>query len=353
MRKLQDFVVRSKDVFIGLEDSKRTWKVCVRSENMVVNESSMPAQYPALSSYLRNKFPECRIRLVYEAGFKGFNLHDKLTADGIDCIVTPPNKVTEEKCNKVKTDRTDARRLAKNLENDDCAFCSVPDKERREHRQYSRSYESIKRATTICMNQIRRFLEFHGLDEGLKPGAWTIKDYEAVREMVMSDTLRMNWELLFERLYFLRKQRAVVRKQLQQLSVLPRYKDTVRRFSSCPGIGAITAIRLALEWGDIERFDRKETFGSYLGLTPGEFSSGERERKGHITRQGNGMIRYMLTESAWIAIRHDPILLDKFQKVWHRSGSKKKAIVAVAHKIGLRLWALERLKQEYVVGLAA
>ena len=64
------------------------------------------------SGYLRNKFPECTIHLIYEAGFKGFNLYDRLTEDGIDCVVIPPHMVTEPKMNKVKTDKRDARRLA-------------------------------------------------------------------------------------------------------------------------------------------------------------------------------------------------------------------------------------------------
>ena len=56
---------------------------------------------------------------------------------------------------------------------------------------------------------------------------------------------------------------------------------------SAPGIGMLTAIRLALEWGDVSRFGRKEEFASFLGLVPSDYSSGEQERRGHITKQGN------------------------------------------------------------------
>ena len=130
--RLQDHVAEGKEIFVGLEDSKRTWKLAVRSEKMLIHQVSMDAKYPVLIGYLRNEFPRCTIHLMYEAGFKGFNLYDQLTEDGIDCVVIPPHVVTEPKVNRIKTDKRDARRLAKVLENHDYQdSCFVPDKERR------------------------------------------------------------------------------------------------------------------------------------------------------------------------------------------------------------------------------
>ena len=63
---------------------------------------------------------------------------------------------------------------------------------------------------------------------------------------------------------------------------------------SAPGIGKLTAIRLVLEWGDVSRFGRKEEFASFLGLVPSDYSSGEAERRGHITKQGNRRVRSWL-----------------------------------------------------------
>ena len=105
MKKMRDYIVKGKKVFVGLEDSKRSWKVCVRSEHMVVHETSMPTEYEGLHRYLKRNYPGCTIRVIYEAGFGGFWLHDQLEGDGIDCIVTPPNKVTQEKDSRVKNDR--------------------------------------------------------------------------------------------------------------------------------------------------------------------------------------------------------------------------------------------------------
>ena len=94
----------------------------------------MLAKYEVLQAYLMNRYPDCEITVMYEAGFQGFWLHDLLEDDGVKCIVTPPNKVTQAKDDRVKTDKRDARRLAQNLENGDYVSCHVPDRERREDR---------------------------------------------------------------------------------------------------------------------------------------------------------------------------------------------------------------------------
>ncbi len=87
MRKMQESIVEGNRIFIGLEDAKRTWKLCVRSEGIVVHETSMPGEYEVLRSYLHKKYPGCAITVMYEAGFHGFWLHDFLKVDGIDCSV--------------------------------------------------------------------------------------------------------------------------------------------------------------------------------------------------------------------------------------------------------------------------
>ncbi len=127
--KVQEFVVKGKEVFVGLEDSKKTWKIAVRSEGMLIHQVAMEARYPVLKRYLDHKFPECTIHLMYEAGFRGFNLYDHLTEDGIDCVVIPPHLVTEPKVHRVKTDKRDAKRLALVLDNHDFKDpCAVPER---------------------------------------------------------------------------------------------------------------------------------------------------------------------------------------------------------------------------------
>lgn len=355
MKKQSQYILKKEKIFVGLEDSKKTWKLCVRSGGMIVHETSMPAQYEVLRNYFNNKFPECEIEVMYEAGFRGFELHDQLEADGWECVVTPPHTVTEEKCQRKKNDRTDCRRLAKNLENGDYHSCFVPDKELREDRQISRTYGQVQADIKRVCSRIRRMLEFHGLDNGLPAGRWSQAMYARVRrqlaEIEMSDSLRLSFEVMFSELEHLRQLKKGLLLQLKKLARSDRYKESVELLKSAPGIGMLTAIRLVLEWGEVSRFGRKEEFASFLGLVPSDYSTGEQERRGHITKQGNRGVRSWLVECSWTAIRYDPVLLEKFRRVLRSCGSKKKAIVAVARKLALRLRRVLLTGEPYVVGV--
>ena len=354
-KKRSTYIVRDEKVFVGLEDSKKTWSLCVRSGGMIVDETSMPAQYEVLRNYFQHKFPQCQIGIIYEAGFRGFTLHDQLEADNWECVVTPPHTVTEEKCQRKKNDRTDCRRLAKNLENGDYHSCFVPDKQLREDRQISRTCGQVQADLTRVCNRIRRMLEFHGLDNGLPAGRWSGAAYIRLRQDLekkeLSDSLRFSFEVLFRQMEQLRGLKKELMLKLRKLARNDRYKGKVGILMSAPGIGPLTAMRLLLEWGEVRRFERKEEFASFLGLVPREYSSGEKEHRGHITKQGNRMVRRWLVESSWIAIRHDPVLLEKFRRVLRHCGSKKKAIVAVARKLGLRLRRAMLTGEPYVVGV--
>lgn len=355
MRNIREYIVKGKPVYVGLEDSKRTWKLCVRSGRLVVHQTTMEAKYEVLRNYLRNKYPECKIRVMYEAGFRGFELHDELVPDGWDCVVTPPHTVVQEKCQRQKNDRMDCRRLAKNNETDDYRACHVPDRELREDRQISRLYEQIKKNIVRVSNRIRKTIDFHGLDRRLPAGSWNQAKYRVVEEALgkleLSDSLNFSFQEMFAELRHLRAQQKSVTKRLSDLARSERYGEATRLLKSTPGIGELTAIRLVLEWGDVSRFRRKQDFASFLRLIPSDYSTGDSDRKGHITKQGNRHVRSWLIESAWLALPRDPVLREKYDRVVSHCGCSKKAIVAVARKLAMRLRAMLLKGEEYQIGL--
>lgn len=350
-RKVQDFVVKGKEVFVGLEDSKKTWKIAVRCEKMLIHEVSMDAQYPILKTYLRNRFPECTVHVMYEAGFKGFNLFDHLTEEGIDCVVIPPHLVTEAKVNRVKTDKRDAKRLAYVLENHDFKHgCHVPDKERREDRQVSRTLRGIQKDIVTCRNRIRKLLQFHGID-GF-PDRWYPKEFLALKELHVGESLKISLSILLTQLEQLWEHQTALRSYLRQLSKKERYHRAFQIAMSLPGIGWFTAVRLVLELGeDLTHFTSGKKIAGFVGLGCSEHSTGETTRKGGITSMGSGFIRAALIENSWMAVRKDPVLLAKFMRIWHGSGSKKKAIVAVARMLIVRLRTCIVTDTLYVKGI--
>jgi transposase len=103
-------------------------------------------------------------------------------------------------------------------------------------------------------------------------------------------------------------------------------------YQSAPGIGPIHARQLSNELGDMKQFKNEKQLFSYTGLTPSEHSSGEHTRQGHITRQGNSVLRKILIEAAWVAIKKDPGLDRIFKRLTCTRG-KKRAIVGVARRL--------------------
>ncbi len=356
MKQMIEYRVKGQPVFIGLEDSKRTWKLCVRSGNQIVHELGIPASFDNLIEYIKHNYLGCTIRLMYEAGFHGFTLHDQLENVGIDCEVIPPHLLVESKNNLVKTDKRDARRLALTLQTHDYQHaCFVPDKVRREDRQISRTGVQIHRKIVALKNQIRRELEFHGLDEHFRSAEWYEKDYRELpiklATLSLSQSLSISFSVLSETLAFLLVQRKALLKALLEIGKKEDYHRLMTIYTSVPGIGKLTAIRLLLEWGDIRRFTSDKQFSSFTGMTPREYSTGETIRKGRITGQGNSLVRAWLIESAWIAVRKDPVLNQKYREIYDRTRSGKIAIVAIARKIAVRIRSCVLSDQTYMIGV--
>jgi transposase len=353
MRKMQNYILKSKKISVGIEDSKATWKVCVRSGGQEVAYSAMPAKYSVLLAYFENRFPECHIHCIYEAGFKGFGLHDSLVEDGFECTVTPPHLVTEAKVSKVKCDKRDARRLAKVLECGDYSSCYVPDPERRQDRQISRTLIGIQSEIVAAKNRIKMMLYYHGISvDFAEKSTWTPKHFRQLRSIAVAQNILLSLGIWVDQLESLWKSRDTLRNELRKLAQKERYKKTFAIIQSIPGIGWFTAIRLVLEWGeDLSRFGSGKQIASFIGLTAKEDSTGETVHRGGITHLGSGFVRTWLIEGAWTAIRKDPVLLDKFNRVWRACGKKKVAIVAVARMMAVRLRACVISDKPYVVGV--
>ena len=119
--------------------------------------------------------------------------------------------------------------------------------------------------------------------------------------------------------------------------------------SSHPGVGPLTALAYVLAIGDVNRFQHSKNVASYLGLIPSEDSSSDRRRLGHISKQGNPLLRGLLVEAAQSAARFDPDLRRAYQRLKHRKQYSGIAKVMVARKLAIRLYWMLRNKQTYIV----
>ncbi len=137
-----------------------------------------------------------------------------------------------------------------------------------------------------------------------------------------------------------------IKKIEQQLNEQAKVDPNETIYRSAPGIGPLSSRILSNELGDLSQFANERQLFSYTGLTPSEHSSGDTIRKGHITRQGNSRVRYILNQAAWRAIKKDQDLKAFFERLYPRTG-KKRAIVAVARKLIGRIRAAFRTETPY------
>lgn len=215
----------------------------------------------------------------------------------------------------------------------------------------------VKRRVQIQL-QIKADLAFYGIEIKMtKSGYWS-KRYIAQLKQIGKECTHEYYGTVFrmmiEEYEQLRVRIREVTKLIIQLSNTDKYRDRVALLRRIPGISVLSAMILLTEIGNIGRFPSEEKFVSYIGFTPSEYSSGEKVRKGSLMGMGNGTLRKMFIEIAWIAIRQlaDPALLEKFDRV-RKGKSKTKAIVAVARSMANRVRRVVMTGEPYVIGVVA
>ena len=351
LKDIKSFVA-SKHVFCGIDIHYGHWNLCFVCDGEVVEKIRIPNNYESLMIRLNKYLQARKVSIVYEAGFSGFWLYRRLISDNYDCIVTPPSKMLKSE-NKVKTDKRDAQKLAFYLSAGLLKIVTVPPSNIESDRRVVRRRAQLVKKQTRAKNHIKSFLHLHGIKtpEDIKTHwsnfylAWL----EALRFDHESDNFTLSQLILSYR--HIRENLVEVTRYLRILSRSENYQEKYKRLISAPGVGLITAMTFLLEIFNFQRFAKEDQFSSYLGLTPSQFSSGDKVRLGHITRQGNANLRRVLIESAWTVIKHDPHLRDKYNRIKARGTNGKKAIVAVARSLAVRLRRCILDETEYVIGV--
>jgi len=329
---------KRKKVNIGIDIHKKSWRITalVEGEIMMAITLSRPT-YDSFEKVLA-KFKGNYVRIAYEAGPCGFDLYDRLTADGIECIVTPPSLIPTESGNKVKTDKKDSIKLARFLEKNMLKEVWVLSPEERAHRQLARTRRQIVNHRSDVMRQIKSLLLFNSIEIPFKSTQhWTGPFMKWLRELDLgSEYLHGSLMALLDLYEYLNAEKKRLTSDVLKLAQEEKYAQRVSLLTTIPGIGPLSAIEILVEIQDITRFKTADALAAFLGLTPSQYSTGEYIRMGHITHAGNGRVRTVLVESSWTLIGKDPWLRSKYDRIKQRRGGKR-AIVAVARSLSARI----------------
>lgn len=275
---------------------------------------------------------EGTVRSCYEAGPCGYDVLRRLAAKGVSCLVVAPSLIPVKPGQRVKTDRRDARKLAELLRADMLTPVRPPTPQQESARDLCRCREDAVQDLTRARHRLSKWLLRRGLDHQgrhwtLKHRAWLrgLRFDDPADEAVCADYL-LAVELLEQRLRTLTE-------RLEAVAHSEPYKAPVAWLRCFRGIELITAMGLVTELHGFERFTDPHQLMSYLGLTPSEDSSGSRQRRGAITRAGNGHVRRLLIEAAW-QYRHPARTSAALRS---RRAGQPGAVIALAERCQLRL----------------
>ena len=338
---------KEEDLFVGIDMHKQRWHVTIRSAEVELFSNSIVGKWESLRKLLE-RYQDCRLYAVYEAGYFGFWLFDRLTDHGVECIVTPPSLIPQEHGNRVKTDRLDSRKLARLLAKGLLKRVWVPSSEERFHRQVIRRRRQLVSDRVRAQNRIKSELQFYGIDLPAPRGKWTQVYFANLQRIKFKNHwMNQSFSRLLEQYAFLCIQIDKQTKLLKQLAQLPLYRDRVNILCSIPGIGILTAMEILLELQDVSRFRRAEQLAAYVGLTPSQYSSADKVRMGRITGIGKNTVRSALVESCWQLIRKDKAMRKRYEQIKSRAGGKR-AIVAIARRLLLCMRRLLLDNRPYV-----
>ncbi len=246
------------------------------------------------------------LAVCYEAGPGGYALWRLLTRMGVACDVIAPSLVPVRAGDRVKTDRRDAKKLVTLHRAGLLRYVHPPTAETEGLRDLLRCRDDLRCARTAARHRVLKALLRHGHVFREGKTAWTLKHRRWINAQRLPDALaQLALEQMLIHLDGIERQLDALDAQLEQIAAAERWGASVQILTRFRGISTLTALGLIAEIGDFARFGNPRELASWLGITPSEYSSGDQQHRGHITKAGNHHARRLLVEAAW-HYRHAP-----------------------------------------------
>lgn len=330
-------------LFVGADVHRRVYVLCILdAHGKKIKEVRMRGGCDVLIrelEKLRQPFAIC-----YEASFSYGHLHDRLRKmrHCRQVRVAHPGHLRLIFRSKKKNDRVDAEKLAKLLFLGEVPPVHVPSLEVRDWRALIEFRRRLIDKRTRVKNALRSILATHGIDAPYGKGLWTKKGLAWLTDEVELPTRSadLRRELLLDELQGLTGK---VRKVQKELNAIGRKHPGVVLLQTIPGVGPRTAEAIVAYLDDVTRFARSKQVGSYFGLVPCQDQSADKNRLGHITREGPPTPRKLLTEAAWQGIRSSPEIRAFFERIVGNDPDRRKiALIATAHWLVRVMFAMLR-----------
>jgi transposase len=266
------------------------------------------------------------------------NLMDEL---GIECRVGHPATIRAAAPRRQKNDRLDADLILKLVAENRFPAIWLPTKELLDLRALVRHRHQWVRMRTRIQNALQAIALANGLRRG--PSLWSYDGQAKIAFLPLLPHTAYRRSAL-QAMY--QKMDEEIEKLTQQVAEQAGQRSGARRLMTHPGVGPVTALATDVFLGDPKRFADGKALASYVGLIPREYSSGGRQRLGGVTKQGSPLLRFLWGEAGAHAVRRDPELKRFYRRKLVQKGLGR-ARVAVARKLGIRLWIMLRDEIDY------
>jgi len=344
------------DIFAGMDVDKRSISVTFVSHEAVLRSIKIPYDSKNLMRYVEKQFPEKRIAFVYEAGPTGFGLYDDLVAADRVCLVVSPSQTPRTAAERIKTNRVDSRKLAMALRGGELRGIHVPSVACRQLRHLTHLREVFLHQVTSTKLRIKGMLLLEGIGfpaDGNHRNQWSGEIIDRLKNLSLPEVLRFKLDQYLETLQFGKTHLLESTRQTACFCKKdPELRECMELLMTIPGIGSTVGFYLLSRIGDWRLLTHPSQVGALLGLVPTENSTGDRTRRGSISRMGDSVTRNKLIETSWTAIRHDPELKEFYERIRLRHPAPvaaRKAIVAVARKLSTRIYAVLKYQRAYVI----
>jgi transposase len=310
----------------------------------------------------------CEFLCGYEAGCLGYTLYHQLTDHGVECIILAPTTMPKTSKQRIKTDKRDAMNIARCLAYHTYGAVHIPTEQDNAVKEYIRMRDDEKGVLKTFKQRVLSFCTRNGKQFTEGRSYWTQKHIDWLKKLNFANPVLNEAFQEYLILYFQAVEKVErFDKRIEELAHLEDYKERVKKLSCLIGIRAHTALATIVETGDFNRFRTAQQYSAYLGLVPGEESSGDSKRRLGITKAGNSHIRKLLVEAAQCYSRgavgaksktiagrqagNDPKVIAyadranerlrrKCYRIMHAKGKRNIAVTAVARELACFIWGM-------------
>jgi transposase len=329
--------MKEKVRFLGLDVHAETITVAVAEpDGSVRSLGTIANRAESIRKLVKKLGPVEQLRVCYEAGPTGYVLYWQLCELGVACEVIAPTLVPVKAGDRVKTDRRDAERLARSYRSGDLTAVWVPDEGSEALRDLVRAREAAKQDQLRARHRLSKFLLRMGQRPAAGMKAWTAPYMAWVRQIHFTQVAQE--ATMLDYLHEVDHMSERVRRLEQAITeavklASPTVREVVKSLQALRGIAEISAVTIVAELGSISRFEGARQLMGYSGAVPTEDSSGQRTRRGSITKTGNAHLRRIVVEAAW-SYRHRPAIGPRLRK---RQEGVSEPIKEIAWKAQVRL----------------